>query len=162
MFKAIALIPALFAFAATSSLAQNGPEHPQIDNSGKGAVLCLQEMLIATKAGVQACKWTRTPTDDVIDKALSDIAAFVVANSSRPVTREQIDKDAEDELRFYLDDATGEYASDYCPANPEDPVNKNKGGVLTWTIHTMAPATLSAMVADALSIPREPLLNPCL
>ena len=160
MLKVIALMPAL-AFSATSAFAQDGLEHPQIDNSGKGAVLCFQEILIGTKASVEACKWTRTLTDDVIDKALSDIAAFVVANSSRSVTREQVDNDAKDRLKFYLDEA-GQYATDYCPANPEDPENKDTGGALTWMFHTMEPATLRALVTDTLSIPREPLLNPCL
>jgi hypothetical protein len=158
MLKAIALIPALFACAVTSTLAQ---DHPQIDNSGKAAVFCLQEILIATKAGVQACKWKRTPTDDVIDKALSDIAAFVVVNSSRPVTREQVDKDATDRLAFYLDEA-GQSPEDHCPADPADPKNKDTGPDLVWMLHTMEPAALSGLVADSLSIPREPLLNPCL
>jgi hypothetical protein len=149
-------VAAVLIVASTSAVAQDG-DSPTIDNSGKGAVLCLMHMLVGAKASAGICKWARTPADDVIENGLSDIAAFAVANSSRPVTREQFDYYVKSELKIYSDG----YSQDpgYCTA---DPKNSESGAALPWMFHTMEPKKLRAAIADTLSIPREPLLNPCL
>lgn len=156
MFKSFAVVLlTVSAVAAAPALAQD--QAPAVDTSGKGAVLCLMHVLVGTKAGVEVCKWTRTPADDVIDKGLADIAAFAVANSSRLVMREQFDDYVKGELDVYRDAYDQEPG--YCTA---DPKNQESEAALPWMFHTMDPAKLTAAIADTLSVPREPLLSPCL
>lgn len=129
-------------------------DEPRVDNSGKGAVLCLQQVLPSAKAVVEACGWERTSTDDAIDNALTDIDAFVIANSSQPVTQEQINQFKSEQL----DDARAHISAEpgVCSRDP-----KASDDGLFWAIHTMDVTEFVALTADALSIPREPVLNPC-
>ena len=132
-------------------------EAVQYDTSGKGAVLCSQLMLMEVRYVSQLCRWARTPADDAIDKGIADIDAFVLKNSSRPVTQEMLDQRKAD--YFAGRPKPGGALPRRCTADPKD---FDSDTALLWSIHQMDPAALAASTAELLSIPREPLLNPCL
>jgi hypothetical protein len=156
MFKRFAnIFMMVLALSVAPAVAQE--QAPAVDTGGKVPVLCLMHMLVATKASAEICKWSRMPADDVIDKGLADIAAFAVVNSSHPVTLEQSNDHVKRELKVYRDAYSQESA--YCTANPKD---SDSEAALPWVFHTMDPARLRALIADTLSVPREPRLNPCL
>lgn len=129
----------------------------QYDTSGKGAVLCTELILMEVRYMSQLCKWERTPADDAIDRAINDIDAFVLENSSTPVTQEQLDQQKLD--YFSHREKPGDTSPIRCVA---DPVKFDTDMKFLWDIHQQDPAKLTAWILDLLSIPREPLLNPCL
>lgn len=129
----------------------------QYDTSGKGAVLCAELILMEVRYMTQLCKWERTPADDAIDKAIIDIDAFVLQNSSTPLTQEQLDQQKLD--YFSHRERPGDTPPLRCVADPMRLASDMK---FLWDLHQQDAAKLEAWIADLLSIPREPLLNPCL
>ena len=134
-----------------------GQDIPKVDNSGKGAVLCAEMILLDTIAITKACKWDRVATDDVIDAAVKDIDAFVIANSRSPVTQTELDQQ---EAAYMSRSASLVVAQpEQCKVDPED---NTSGFTVSWQLRQMTPLATKAWIKDLLSIPREPLLNPCL
>lgn len=129
----------------------------QYDTSGKGAVLCAELILMEARYMSQLCKWERTPADEAIDQAIADIDAFVIANSSEPVTQEQLDQRKVD--YFSSRPVPGEVPPPRCVA---DPTKLDSDTKFLWDVHSQEAAQVEGWIADLLSVPREPLLNPCL
>jgi hypothetical protein len=126
-----------------------GPLQFGRDTAGKGAVLCSWAIYISVQADTAACGRRRTPTDDAIDEAIIAIDDFIIANSSLKPTREMLQK-------FKRDAAEIELA------------NRSKGGRNFCIGDEMAgfrnssPEQIRAGVKEMLSVPREPVMNPCL
>jgi hypothetical protein len=132
-----------------------------VDRSGKGAVLCLWHILLHAQAVVEKCGWERLPVDDAIDRAIIATDAFIIVNSSSPVTQDDL---AAAKARISAE-AIGEMSS---PIPSEAWVCSVREG--QYTPGTLAQAMredftaqeLDAWAADALSVPREPVLDPCM
>ena len=134
-----------------------GPAAQGQEVDTRTAVLCSQAMLLGTKASAELCKWKRTATDDAIDAALSDIDTFIIKNSSRLVSQDQLDVYEASSIQQSVEAYAAEPG--YCRFDPAD---KSAPAALPWALHTMKAAKLSAWIADDLSVPREPDMNPCL
>jgi hypothetical protein len=62
-----------------------------LDKSGKGAVLCLWEIYIATKIYLETCTSTRGPELEAdIDRAIDQINNFIVENSLQPTSKADV------------------------------------------------------------------------
>ena len=135
----------------TPSLAQDAPA---IDQSGKGAVLCAWSIYTTTQTIRDTCQWERTPADDAIDTGVADIEAFIIKNSAKPVTPEQLALTKQDAAADLVQAIAA--TPDMCTANRQD----QSPLALLWAMRTQEPADLTAQIADLLSVPREPVMNP--
>src|ERR1051326_4608791 len=85
--KSLTLVAAASLLASSSpGFSQDrmvlGPAQFEFDKSGKGAVLCAWSIYLSVKAGTAACGLPRRPVDGAIDKAISQMDEFIIANSS--------------------------------------------------------------------------------
>jgi hypothetical protein len=160
-FAALALVVLQSMPAAAQDAAGGNDFRHDADRSGKGAVLCLWHILLHTQAVVERCGWERLPVDDAIDRAIIATDAFIIANSSSPVTQDDL---AAAKARISAA-AIGEMSS---PAPSRSWVCSVQEG--QYTPGTLAQAMredftsqeLDLWIADALSVPREPVLDPCM
>src|SRR5690242_10834724 len=60
------------------------------DRSGRGSVLCTWSIYVAEQAAVSQCKLERLPVDDAISQAITDIDAYISANTAAHLTADQI------------------------------------------------------------------------
>ena len=124
------------------------------DNSGKGAILCTWMIYGTTKHFLDVCGGKNDQGARMrLDKTIDKINDFIVANSLTPVTKDELNKKIKtmgfDESRMSKEELLKVCQSkdmrsfgDYARTTPEDKFN--------------------AAIEDALSIPRPPVLNPCL
>jgi hypothetical protein len=117
------------------------------DNSGKGAVLCSWSINLSVQARTADCGWARRPVDDAIDEAITAIDDFILANSSLHPTRPMLEdfkrRAAESERRIVTRER-------YCESRNSE------------FIRSADPDRIREGVKALLSIPREPVMNPCL
>lgn len=128
-----------------------GQNAPQIDNSGKGAVLCGYMIYTEVSASSEVCQIPRTAWDDALDHGIADIEDFIVANSSQPVTLEQLRRGTDLRAARLMEDVhqSPDHLTSFCQSD--------------FLLFRQGTAEdLKLQVADMLSVPREPLLNPCL
>ncbi|HYD06061.1 MAG TPA: hypothetical protein VEC60_10055 [Reyranella sp.] len=133
-----------FVLTATPAVAQ------EIDTTGKGAVLCAWQIFQTVRNVIDACapgefQALRSDMSWAID-ATND---FIAANSPQPVTKAELEavvaRDAErDRARF---------TSASCPTLREQWIE-------SWSSVTMGEPFRRG-VADMLSVPRKPVMNPC-
>lgn len=146
----VLLIAALAADAAGQDQMVLGPRQFERDNSGRGAVLCVWSIYLSIQAHTKDCGLPRRPADDVIDEAIAEIDEFILANSSLHPTRAALEdfkrRAAESERRL----ARQRSSKEYCQNNDYE----------IW--HSADPGRIRADVKALLSIPREPVMNPCL
>jgi hypothetical protein len=143
----------MFAMAALAAPAAGqdrmilGPRQFERDNSGKGAVLCSWSILLSIQARTAECGWDRRPVDDAIDEAIAAIDEFIIAKSSlhptRPMLEDFKQRAAESERRSVS-------RQQYCETSASEPF-RNAG-----------PDRIREGTTALLSIPREPVMNPCL
>lgn len=129
------------------------------DMSGKGAVLCLWSIYAGVQYTTRKCGWTRLAVDDAIDQAVVDIDQFIIDNMPTPVTQAQLDEMKRKDNDWLWGGSPASIAK-MCAVE-----DMNEGGpaVFAWQYRSNSDAeSLRAGVADLLSIPREPVMNPCL
>ena len=143
----VGLAPSLPAFGR--DLIVRGPLFAA-DVSGLGAVLCHWRIYLLVQARTAGCGLARGPVDDVIDEAIVEIDEFILANSSEHPTRATLDNTKRLATEFEL--------SQLPPANP----SKMCAGDLVDQLRDWGPDQIRAEVKKLLSIPREPVMNPCL
>ena len=120
----------------------------QVDNTGKGAVLCARMLYIAAEqVGRQCAAGQDAAFQQELTRSLSRIDRFIIANSSQPVTQAQLDAARAREQ-----------------AQNRRHVKLCEGDMLGLyqAIRAQGPQAMRTSVDDLLSIPREPVLNPCL
>ena len=117
------------------------------DLSGKPAVLCMWQLDIAMLALSRQCD----SSDDKefqqeLESPVSTINRFIVLNSHRrPVTQSQIEAQASAKVAKFQ---TPDICRSDLPA-------------IYRTLKDRGAAALRASTADMLSVPREPVINPC-
>jgi hypothetical protein len=118
------------------------------DRSGKGAVLCAWRILESVRAVGQECFKDRDAAlQDALDKSLSRIDRFILDNSSRHISMKGLDARRVEGLRQLHEQGnicTGGAAKMYL------------------VMQARGPDSLRRMTDDLLSVPREPVLNPCI
>lgn len=151
-------IPVLMALANADQLPPSQPggvetrrlgdKTVQIDNSGKGAVLCIWSIYDAVRLVGQECH----PGQDAafqaeLEQSIARIDDFIIANSTHPVSKEQLEARRAQGLRLL------QARGSICAGGAEQLYQMLRGS---------GPDALRAQTADLLSIPREPVMNPCL
>lgn len=152
---AIGLVVTLGGMAHSSQESSRDPnirEFPQdgwtvqMDVSGKGTVLCAWTLYDTAAIIGETCHRSR---DEALQTALRDsvsrIETFIMANSREPVSREGLD-DARRQRRAELDRSL---------CRQRDAVD------LYHAVRDQGPDKLRSNIDDLLSIPREPVINPC-
>jgi hypothetical protein len=130
-----------------------------IDNSGHGAVLCAWEILIETRNELDSCgPGHRADLRNALDQEIDDINRFIVLNSLDPVTLEQV--------KAGIASLTELYRQQLEPFSP-DMIKKEcmPGGKLGQFLSAYDGITVPEQrkaIEDLLSVPRPPVMNPCL
>jgi hypothetical protein len=127
-----------------------GPRQFERDSSGKGAVLCAWSIFLSVQTHTKDCGLTRRPVDDVIDEAISQIDEFILANSSLHPTRAALEEFKRAAAEFERGLARQRSPKQFCENTDYE----------IW--RGADPEKIRASVNALLSIPREPVMNPCL
>jgi len=120
----------------------------QIDRTGKGAVLCAWGILQAARTvGLECHHNEDTAFQNELKRSLRRIDRFIVKNSKHPVTVADLEarrSQGLQELRF---------SGNICVGDAEK---------LYEALRGRGVSAVQAETTDLLSIPREPVINPCL
>jgi hypothetical protein len=92
----------------------------------------------------------RRPVDDAIDEAIAAIDEFILANSSLHPTRLMLE---DFKRRAVESDRGSSTRQQYC---------EGRNAELIESIRNLGPDRVRNEVKELLSIPREPVMNPCL
>ena len=116
------------------------------DLSGHGAVLCTWSIYVAMAAALELCPELRNePLKADLANAIDRINDFIVANSLSPVTKAELERRAA---------SATEDTSQLCRSDGVAQMIKSAGSA--------SHDKLMSSVADLLSVPRPPVMNPCL
>lgn len=114
------------------------------DHSGHGAVLCSWEIYVTLAAALEICPEYRNESlKTSLTSAVDKINDFIVANSMAPVSKAELEKSAISKREGRL-----------CQSRGVAAMLKSAGSV--------PHDELMSGVADLLSVPRPPVMNPCL
>lgn len=136
---------------------KDGSGTTKIDVSGKGAVLCTWSILTAVQATTEACGWKRLPVDAAIDAAIADMDKYIIDNMPTPITQGDLDEQKRHDREGVWGVAADQIAL-MCELSSETDTYAN----FASGMRQIDPATLATSIQDTLSIPREPVMNPCL
>jgi len=130
-----------------------------VDNSGHGAVLCAWEEYLGVKKMTQLCASTGDKAFNArINKAIERINDFIVANSLSPITKGDLEQQAEALLGQVYPSPRG--------AAQKEAVHKEctTGDFIhiIATYKSISPEDFNHHVDDLLSVPRPPVTAPCL
>ena len=129
-----------------------------IDNSGHGAVLCAQGIYVEIRSALDICypgKYPELRAD--LDRGINSINTFIAVNSLVPTSKAQVD------ATMFAD-----IAKERAVALKMTPVDLDKRCHSQEANEFIKPLLRSSKVdrekafADLLSVPRPPVLNPCL
>lgn len=146
------------ALSLTLLASPNGAQEHKahaFDDSGKGAVLCAYEIYVGVQQVTKLCGLSRTESDDALDQGIAAMGAFIAENATDPWTANWI---REVERRGDPDYLSAEDIARACMPHTSDTPAKE----FTDAIRSRPAADIHADFADMLSIPREPVRNPCL
>lgn len=127
-----------------------------MDDSGKGAVLCTGGMLLEARAFTSVCdNGKETDATRRLDEALSKINDFIATNSIVPISRDELEKVYQDRLSKKISKYQEEGGKEFCKS---DDISAK------FLRHFMAvpEADFNKNMDDFLSVPRPPVMNPCL
>lgn len=129
-------------------------ETVEMDKSGHGAVLCARLIYGSSLEWLELCD----PSDDIWRRdlvgALQRIDDFIVANSLTPVTKQELDAEIDNRVNRIRNER---------PSWTTAQIDKVCGGAsLFKSIKKEGREKFLAYINDLLSVPRPPVLNPCL
>jgi hypothetical protein len=127
-----------------------GQDQYKFDNTKSGAVLCVWAIYLETQAATKACGSRRRPVDDAIDRAILDIDDFIIANSSLHPTRAALNDFKRRAAEASASELRGRDLQKFCD------------GPDLEGFRSSSPEQVAASVRSLLSVPREPVMNPCL
>ena len=121
---------------------------PQMDESGKGAVLCIWSIYVALHQGVELCELEVRDSDRAIASDIARIEAFILEH-----TTEGINQATLDDYKARVFEQTQTHTS------PEQMPNMCKDVAM---MRDALGSDIAGRTDDLLSVPREPLWNPCI
>jgi hypothetical protein len=130
---------ALVLLTLGSALAQENA-HPEVDQSGKGAVLCMWSIYVAVEQGVERCDLPPMAGDADVAPAIRRIEDFILENTTQGISQAVLDG--------------------YKARGSEQPDARQCADIGIFRKHLLE--NIAAITDDLLSVPREPLWNPCL
>jgi len=140
---------------ATNLAAQvTSSSQPEFDSSGKGAVLCTWFIIVDVRNAIDACFPSefgdlRVNLTGAIDKTND----FIVANSPTPVTKEELNQ----VIAKRLAEASAQVAMGGSATGC-----KSRRDQFIEPMARQSRDDFHRWLADFLSVPRKPLMNPCL
>lgn len=142
-------------FSGGVTISDNGLS---MDNSGKGAVRCSWEIYVTAKNMSELCATTNQGEfKEKIDYALNMMNAFIVRNSLSPITENEIQAQIKEKF-LTLKKQTSQI--------PKEQFEKEcSSGFVAHIAKEIASKSfedLKKSIDDSLSIPRPPVMNPCL
>jgi hypothetical protein len=149
----------LLVTGATELAAQNlGGPPPEFDSSGKGAVLCAWEIFVGVRNAIDLCfpgEFQALRAD--LSEAIDATNKFIVANSPGQVTKAGLEAsitNRADRDRATLARFSGPASESlYCRTARNDFIEPMATG---------SREDFRRGLADFLSVPRKPVMNPCL
>lgn len=139
--------PAMLASLVLAGLAHAGEAPPQIDTSGKGAVLCGWSIYVGIEQGIRMCDLPPEPGDENIAPSIARVERFILENTTQGISRAVLD----DYKR------TAGAQSDAFMQDAEEAMCTNIA-----RMRDLIVGDIVRMTDDLLSVPREPVWNPCL
>jgi len=124
------------------------------DRSGRGAVLCVWQIFIVIRHSVAACAPDRADLRAELDRSIAATNGFIVANSPGPVTLSAVEARA-----HAIDDQAIAGFAKLAPAA------RAKACAADWATQIAArltPVAVRGWTDDLLSVPRLPVMDPCL
>ncbi|MDB5536726.1 MAG: hypothetical protein JWP26_3956 [Devosia sp.] len=143
-------IGVLLTLVVSSSSAYAQDRSPPADASGKGPVLCVWGIYQLIDQHTRKCGWVHNAVDSAVEAGIAKMDAFIIENSSTPVSQQTLD---EKKLTF-----ASQVPDNACAFKPGD----GSFTSMIWGMRQGDPATVTSDIAELLSVPREPLMNPCL
>lgn len=143
---------------ASPGSAQQQDKAYAFDETGKGAVLCLYEIYQGIQQYVRMCGWERTDSDVALDRGVAAMEDFIRKNSTIPSTLEWMERVKQRNIEA-AGRATAEEISQRCS---DDLTTINYSFRMTNDLRSRSATEIDAHFDDMLSIPREPVMNPCL
>lgn len=128
------------------------------DVSGLGAVQCLWEIVIHISAYFEYCPIDDPEWKKAMGSAVQDIDTFIVENMDPPVNFEALSKirlDRFSKVKAQIDNASGPERLKVCKGGP------NENGLL-WNLQKQGIEKFKYDVEKSLSVPRLPVMSPCL
>ncbi len=126
-----------------------------IDRSGHGAVLCSWQIFIAMRQALDACATGgHAAIRSELDRSIAATNVFIVKNTPKPTTLAQVEA-AVRSLNAQAD-------AGYAKLSPEQ---RTRACATSWAMQSAArlsPQELRQQTAELLSVPRLPVMNPCL
>jgi hypothetical protein len=144
-----AMVLALSAPAIGQERMVLGPRQFEAD-TGAGAVLCIWALYLTVQAETAACAMARLPVDDAIDEAIVAIDEFILANSSLRPTRAMLEDFKRRAAESHLNFARRHGMARSCGSRDIERFRKGD------------PEQIRASTKALLTVPREPVMNPCL
>jgi hypothetical protein len=155
--RRIVALGALFAASVGTVSAQSPPERlPEFDTSGKGAVLCTWSIMVEMRNGIDLCFPGEYPSmRRQLSEGIDATNDFIVANSPAPTTKAQLEAAIVDRAKKERDRLAGQPGpiaeTQHCQTLRKD-----------WLAKSQSDEEFKRWLADFLSVPRKPLMNPCL
>lgn len=126
-------------------MAQDG--RPQMDESGQGAVLCMWSIYVGLNQGVEICALEPRASDADIADGITRIETFILEHTTQGITQATLD-----DHKARVLEQTKQFLPEQAPAMCND-------------IAAMRDALgddVESRTRELLSVPREPVWNPCI
>ena len=127
-----------------------GPRQFEEDKTQDGAVLCIWGFWLETEALAKACGAPRLPVDDALDRAIAAADVFILANSSLHPTREALEEFKRNAAARAVGIARKIGFDKACLGIRMGPIRNQT-----------TPEQVKQQQDKLLSVPREPVMNPC-
>ena len=142
--------------SAQSTLPSVEASAPKIDRSGNGAVLCINTLMGGTYAYAVRCHHEKSAELRQIEMNLKRLEEFEVRNGWSPQKAKAFTRHSIDGFEKGVEQRP-KRTSKICEAIP--PENKKFYSSL---VEAFGRPAYKAELSDVLSVPREPVMNPCL
>jgi len=148
----------LFAAATGPVSAQSSsPSPPEVDTSGKGAVLCTWLIMVEVRNAIDLCFPGEYQTlRRQLSEALDATNDFIVTNSPTPTTKAELEAAIAERAKKSRDELANRRGAiadtQYCRTHKD----------LLVPMTAQSDEEAKRWLADFLSVPRKPLMNPCL
>lgn len=145
MLRWFLLMLAIFAGATLSVTADQS--RPEFDQSGKGAVICVWSIYVDIQQGIELCDLPPMAGDEDLAPSIRRVEEFILEHTTRGVTQAMLDSH---KSRTY--------------EQSKQALSTQSDG-LCETVKMLREKMVGNLVAatdDLLSVPREPLWNPCI
>lgn len=135
----------ILAGLTTSAGGQEG--RPPFDQSGKGAVLCVWSIYVGIEQGIDLCEMAPMAGDEHLAPSIRRMEDFILEHTTQGISQAVLD-----DYKSRVYEQTRQLMGSQSKAMCED----------VRMMRELLVGNLVAATDDVLSVPREPLWNPCI